>query len=144
MTSESALPLPCGPADDGSDAPFWQGLREGRLVLPQCALCQEWREPGRLLCAGCWSFETQWSQVRPMGHVFTWIRSRRDFMDDLDVVAPYDTALVQLADVPVRLLGLVVDDVTTDIAIGQKLRGRVENPPNAEWPVLRWARDEAR
>lgn len=142
--SPTTLPLPCGPAPDGNDAAYWDGLREGRLLLPRCSGCGTWREPGRLLCAQCWSFESDWVEVAARGRVFTWIRSHRDFMDDLDVLAPYDTLLVQLDDVPVRLLGLLRDDVLADPVIGEQVVGEFEQPGNAEWPVLRWSREEAR
>lgn len=141
--SGSTLPLPCGPAGDGNDAAFWEGLRDGRLLLPRCAACQAWREPGRVICADCWSFDTKWDEVAPRGEIFTWCRSQRDFMDDLDVRAPYETLVVALDDVPVRLLGLLTDDVAEPPAIGQRVTGRIEQPANAAWPVLRWAREGA-
>ncbi|CAM3417494.1 zinc ribbon domain-containing protein [Nocardioides dubius] len=140
--SGSTLPLPCGPAADGNDAAFWEGLRDGRLVLPRCTACGTWREPGRVICAECWSFASEWAGVSARGRVFTWCRSQRDFMDDLDVLAPYDTVVVALDDVPVRLLGLLVDDVEEAPAIGQVVVGAIVQPANAAWPVLRWARTE--
>lgn len=127
--------LPCGPDADGHDRPYWEGLREGRVVLPRCGDCDAWLPLGRVLCDSCWSFDVTWSQVEPVGEVFTWIRTHRDFMSELDVRAPYLGVLVQLDDVPLRLLGLFRGDA---VAIGDRVRGVVERPANAEWPVLRW------
>lgn len=138
--SGATLPLPCGPAADGNDSAFWEGLRESRLLLPRCTACQSWREPGRVICAECWSFDTEWAEVPARGEIFSWCRSQRDFMDDLDVRAPYDTLVVALDDAPVRLLGLLVDDVEARPAIGEAVTGRIEQPANAAWPVLRWTR----
>ncbi len=143
LRSPTQLPLPTGPAPDGNDAAYWEGLRDGRLVLPRCTACGSWRELGRTICADCWCFETEWAEVPAKGQIFTWARSQRDFMDDLDVLAPYDTVLVALDGVPVRLLGLLVDD-SAETAIGQRVVGRVEQPLNAAWPVLRWTREVAR
>lgn len=144
LPSPTELPLPAGPAVDGNDTAYWEGLRDGRLVLPRCTACGSWREPGRTICADCWSFETEWAEVPAVGQIFTWARSQRDFMDDIDVLAPYDTVLVALDGVPVRLLGLLVDDSSAGPAIGQRVAGRIERPRSAAWPVLRWAREEDR
>src|SRR3546814_6418969 len=62
--------LPTGPAPDGNDTDFWKSLRDGRLVLPRCADCGEWRALGRPICASCWSFATTWSEVDHAGTVF--------------------------------------------------------------------------
>ncbi|WP_110206963.1 Zn-ribbon domain-containing OB-fold protein [Nocardioides daejeonensis] len=139
--SSTTLPLPCGPASDEVDRPYWDGLRAGRLLLPRCSDCGAWREPGRILCDGCWSFAVDWAEVRAAGRIFTWIRSRRDFMDDLDVLAPYETVVVALDDVPVRLLGLLSDDAALEPEIGQAVAGWIDEPANAAWPVLRWTRE---
>jgi hypothetical protein len=128
--------LPCGPAPDGNDTRFWEGLREGRLLLPRCAACDQWRSPGRTLCSACWSFDVSWLEVQAGGTVYTWIRTHRDFMSELDVSAPYVTALVELDDAPVRLLGILSG--SGSVAIGDRVRGVFQQPPDAAWPVLRW------
>ena len=136
--TSDVLPLPCGPAPDGYDSPFWEGLAAGRLVLPRCGSCRAWRPPGHPICPGCWSFDVRWQEVRPVGSVFSWIRSHRDFMEELDVRAPYDTVLVALDDAPIRLLGLLVDGTGEPPAIGDRVTGTIEHPVNAAWPILRW------
>lgn len=141
MTLAAPEALPCGPAADGNDVPFWEGLREGRLVLPRCASCAEWRAPGRVLCSACWSLDTDWAEVAASGTVYTWIRSHRDFMSELDVPAPYTTVLVELDRAPVRLLGILRGDPASDPRVGERVVGVVERPENAAWPVLRWQRD---
>ncbi|WP_020661465.1 Zn-ribbon domain-containing OB-fold protein [Amycolatopsis benzoatilytica] len=133
----SAETLPAGPAPDGADLAFWEGLRAGRLKLPRCADCGTWRALGRPVCAECWSFDLAWEEVEPEGTVYTWIRSHRAFMSELDVETPYVTVLVELTGAPVRLLGILVD-ASGDPAIGDRVQGVIEQPANAEWPVLRW------
>lgn len=135
--SAEVEPYPCGPAPDDSDRRFWEGLREGRLVLPRCAECDRWRPPKHVMCAHCWSFATTWQEVRQQGVVHTWIRTHRDFMSELDVAAPYVTALVALDDAPLRLLGIVTG--ADGVAIGDRLVGTIVQPDTAAWPLLRWA-----
>ncbi|MGH3349816.1 MAG: Zn-ribbon domain-containing OB-fold protein [Nocardioides sp.] len=137
MTAATIEILPTGPAPDDSDRPFWEGLRSNQLMLPRCAACEQRRPLGRAMCAACWSFDTDWAPVDPTGTVHTWVRSARAFMSELDVPAPYVTVLVQLDDAPVRLLGLLLGDDLRP-AIGDPVTGVVQQPANAEWPVLRW------
>ncbi|MFE7226888.1 Zn-ribbon domain-containing OB-fold protein [Nocardioides sp. NPDC057577] len=137
MTAAATEILPTGPATDDSDRPFWEGLREDRLLLPRCGACGQWRALGRAMCSGCWSFRTEWSPVAPAGTVHTWVRSARAFMSELDVPVPYVTVLVQLDDVPVRLLGILLGEDPRP-AIGDRVTGVIQQPANAEWPVLRW------
>lgn len=137
MTAAAPETLPTGPAPDESDRPFWEGLRDNRLLLPRCAACGQWRPLGRAMCAACWSFDTDWAPVDPEGTVHTWVRSARAFMSELDVPVPYVTVLVRLDDAPVRLLGILLGEDPRP-AIGDRVTGVVQQPPNAEWPVLRW------
>lgn len=129
--------LPTGPSSDGHDRAFWESLRGGELRLPRCASCGIWRTVGRPLCASCWSFDSTWEPVRPVGTIFSWARSQRAFMSELDVDVPYVSIVVELADVPVRLLGLLVG-ATVEPAIGDPVIGEIQHPANADWPVLRW------
>jgi len=135
VTGADADRLPTGPAGDGIDAPFWEGLREGSLRLPHCTGCGSWRAPGRPLCAECHSFGTAWEAVEPRGTVYTWIRSHRAFVAELDVPTPYVTVLVELDQAPVRLLGILEAD---EAGIGLPVSGVIRQPENADWPVLRW------
>src|SRR3546814_12900769 len=88
--------LTTGPSLNGRDRDCWKSQRDGRLVLPGCADCGVWRALGRPFCASFWSFATTWSEVDPAGTVFSWIRSHRAFMSELDVDVPYVTVLVEL------------------------------------------------
>jgi uncharacterized OB-fold protein len=138
-----AGPLPCGPAADGVDRPYWEALREDRLVLPRCRSCSTWRELGRVLCNACWSFETDWADVAPTGSVFTWVRTHREFMPELGVPVPFVTVVVALDGAPLRLVGLLREETgAAEPVIGDRVAGVVEQPPSAAWPVLRWRRSE--
>ena len=136
MTAPALEPLPTGPAPDGNDVAFWEALRDNELALPRCTRCGTWREPGRILCTECHSFDTSWERVDARGTVYTWIRSHRSFVSELDVPAPYVTVLVELASVPVRLLGIL--EGSSEVRIGAEVVGVIRRPANATWPVLRW------
>lgn len=142
-TTDAALEqLPTGPGVDGTDLPYWEGLRSGVLTLPRCRACGTWRSLGRVLCPQCWAFETDWEAVPARGRIFSWARSQRAFISELDVPVPYVTALVELVSAPVRVLGILLDasgDASgADPAIGDTVTGVIVQPANAEYPVLRW------
>lgn len=142
MTATTPEVLPTGPAHDGNDLGFWEGLRAGALRLPRCSDCGTWRTVGRPVCAACWSFDSAWEPVRAAGTVFSWARSRRPFMSELDVEVPYVSIVVALDDVPVRLLGLLVGTDEAPV-IGDRVLGEIQHPANADWPVLRWRQEVA-
>jgi len=137
MAAADLEPYPCGPTPDGYDTEYWESLRSGRLVLPRCDACGQWRALGRSMCSGCWSTAIRWDQVAPSGTVFTWIRTHRDFMSELDLPAPYVTVLVELHEAPVRLLGILTAGGDS-VSIGAPVAGTFSQPDNAAWPVLRW------
>lgn len=140
MTGQVLEALPTGPSPDGHDLGFWEGLRAGELRLPRCSSCATWRTIGRPVCAQCWSFDSTWEMVPTHGTVYSWARSQRAFMSELDVDVPYVSVVVTLDDAPVRLLGLLVD-ADGHPAIGDRVAGEIQHPANAEWPVLRWRAD---
>jgi len=42
---------------DHDTAAYWEGLREGKLVLCRCKQCETWIHPPRGRCPECWSDE---------------------------------------------------------------------------------------
>lgn len=134
------LAIPCGPADDRFDAPYWEGLRSGELRVQRCTGCRTWLWGPRRMCPECNGFELGWESVPAAGTVYTWCRTHHPYMEEFAELAPYTTVVVELPQAGgVRLLGLLTGDVQ-DVRIGDALTGHVERPANAEWPLLRWRR----
>ncbi len=50
---------------DGLSAPYWAGLREGRLLMQRCAHCQTWQFGPEWLCHRCHAFDPPWVEVEP-------------------------------------------------------------------------------
>ena len=69
-------------------------------------------------------------------------RSRRELGGADGLGTPFVTALVTLADAPVRLLGVVEGDEIA-LRIGAKATGRVGRTPfgEAAIPAIRWSLD---
>lgn len=136
-------PYPCGPAEDGLDTAYWQGLREGELRIQRCASCKTWLWGPRRICGHCHSFDLTWEAVTATGTVYTWSRSWYPYMSELADLLPYVTVLVELPQAGnVRVLGILTGDAD-EVRIGEEVVGHIEQPATAAWPVLRWRKASA-
>ena len=129
-----------GPAEDGSDLPFWEALRNRELRLPQCDECGNWVWPYRPICPCCHSFGRTWSSVALTGTIFSWIRTWLPFAPAFTGHLPFVTLVVELPQAgDRRLLGVLLDADGVEPRIGQPVVGEIEAPEDPDgWPVLRW------
>lgn len=143
MSQTPTLDLPWGPAADGLDRPYWEGLAEGELRLQHCGHCSAWIWGPQWICATCHTFDPGWEAVEAVGTVYSWARSHYPFIGELADRVPYVTVLVELPGAGNRrVLGLLVDDEPENVRIGDQVVGHIELDPGATWPLLRWRRAE--
>lgn len=129
---------PCGPSESGLDTPHWDGLRRGELLAQQCVACSEWLWGARAICSTCHSFGLEWRPVPTIARVYTWCRTHFPYMSELADLLPYTTVLAEIPEAGgIRMLGLLAGD-NRPVAIGDEVTAVIEQPANAEWPVLRW------
>lgn len=123
----------------GAEAPYWEGLAEGRLVLQRCSGCGRWNWPAVWRCGECGSWDHEWVEREPRGSIFAWTRTHHRFAGTEGLELPYVTALVTLADVPVRLQGLL--EGNGDVRIGAAVTGRIDSTAfgDARIPSIRWS-----
>lgn len=128
------------PSPDGLDAPHWQGLRDGLLMLQRCSQCARWIWAPRPLCPGCHCFDLGWEQVEPEGRIYSWTRTWQAFSPETTGHLPYTAVLVELPDAGgCRVLGVLDEPDAVHPVIGAPVSGVVAAPPDdAHWPVLRW------
>ncbi len=137
--------FPWGPASDGVDTPYWDGLIEGELRMQRCTACRAWIWGPQWLCPHCHTFDPGWEPVEPTGTVYSWSRSWYPFISELPVALPYVTVLVELPEAGNRrVLGILHEsDADTTIRIGDPVSGLFVRDPGATWPLLRWTADAA-
>ncbi|WP_328586853.1 Zn-ribbon domain-containing OB-fold protein [Mycolicibacterium novocastrense] len=132
-----------GPGEDGLDAPHWEGLRDGRLLLQRCLNCATWVWSPRPICPSCHGFEMIWEPVDPVGAIYSWTRTWQPFTRESTGHLPYVVVLVELpAAGSKRVLGVLANADGATPAIGASVRGVIEQPPDDEhWPLVRWHLD---
>ena len=60
------------PRPSARSQPFWDGCREGRLVLPRCAACGAPALRAFAVCAECSATEVLWQESAGRGTLYSW------------------------------------------------------------------------
>lgn len=86
---------------------YWEGARQGRLVLQRCTRCGTVRHYPRLMCAACQSMGTEPLLATGRGTVHSWTISHHPFAPEFADQVPYTLLTVDL-DEGVRALGRLI------------------------------------
>jgi uncharacterized OB-fold protein len=103
-----ALPIPTPETQ-----PYWDGAREGKLMLPWCADCGQPHFHPRAICPHCGGAALQWRQASGRGRLHTYVinhKSAKGFEDRV----PYVIAVVELEEGPRLLTNIEIDDPTPE------------------------------
>ena len=99
------------PSVDADDQYFWDGVREHRLLLQQCAACGTLRHPPVPMCGVCHSTDWTTGEAQGTGTVHSWVVSKPPS-------APTDpgriVVLVELRE-GLRMVGNLVDVEQSDV-----------------------------
>jgi hypothetical protein len=83
---------------------YWDGAREGRLVLQRCGGCGLIRHYPQVLCPACRSFTVEHVEATRRGTVHSWTVSHHAFSPELRDQVPYVLLTVDMEE-GVRVLG---------------------------------------
>jgi uncharacterized OB-fold protein len=127
MTDELALPEYKKPLPVLTDEnrPFWDGAREGRLRMQQCASCGHIRFPISHVCPDCLSYDFAWKDLSGRGEVFAYIVYHKAYNKAFAADLPYNVALVQLEEGP-RMYSNIVGCANDAVKVGDKLEAVFE------------------
>ncbi len=109
-------PLPIITPDNAS---FWEGCRNGQLLLQRCTACAAWRYPPAPVCPRCASTVAAWTLTSHTGQVHSFVIYRRAFHPAYVAEVPYAVALVEL-DEGARMLFRIVDCPPETLTIGAR------------------------
>ena len=78
--------------------PYWDGLKERRLLLQQCSDCGRVRHYPRPMCASCHSLQVQWIEASRRGRLYSWTEVHHPFVPGFRDEIPYVMATVELEE----------------------------------------------
>ena len=78
--------------------PYWDGLKERRLLLQQCGNCGLVRHYPRPMCDACHSLQVQWIESSRRGRLYSWTEVHHPFVPGFREEIPYVMATVELAE----------------------------------------------
>ena len=136
----AGLPAPFLDAE-GLSAPFWDGLRAGRLRVQRCTHCGTWQFGPEWICHRCLRFELAWVEVEPEGRIYSWERVWHPVHPALKAHGPYIVVLVELPDAGnVRMLGNLLGDPHQEVKIGAEVQAVFEPHDDASPPftLVQW------
>ncbi|MDE0693333.1 MAG: Zn-ribbon domain-containing OB-fold protein [Gammaproteobacteria bacterium] len=112
------LPLP-QPSEES--APFWDALKERRLMLQKCAVCGAISHPPRAKCGSCGAMEFVWQASEGVGEVHSYVITHQAVHPALTGYTPFATVEVALAE-GVRMTSNLIDTPPEQVAIGQPVQ----------------------
>lgn len=132
--------LPAPLDEEGVNAPYWNGLRDGVLRVQRCA-CGQWQFGGEHLCHRCHAWDPPWVEVQPRGTIYSWERVWHAAHPVLKGHGPYLAVIVELPQAGgLRMLGNLLGDPMQDVIIGAAVEGVFEHHPHNDPPysLLQW------
>ena len=116
-----SLPAPA-PTVTPETRTFWEGTKQGKIMLPRCNACQTVIWYPRLFCPNCSSFDISWFQATGRGTIYSFTINRRanenaDYRD----ASPYVLAYVDLEEGP-RIMTNIVDCEPDSVRVGQQVQ----------------------
>jgi uncharacterized OB-fold protein len=112
--SDVAKPLPRVTPDT---QPFWDALREHRLVLPFCVDCGQPHLPPGPVCPLCFAERLEWRAASGRGQVSTWTVVHKAWFPAFARDVPYNVVQVELDEGP-RVTASVVGLPNDRLAVG--------------------------
>jgi uncharacterized OB-fold protein len=126
------------PAPDETSAPFWDGARDGRLVVQRCAACERYQYPPDVACVHCQATELVPTEVSGRGVLWSFAVVDRAFHAGFVEAVPYVVALVELDEQPgLRLVTNVVDASPDELEVGMAVRVTFEARGDVALPQFR-------
>lgn len=92
--------------------PYWEGARDGKLMIPKCRACQKPFMYPRVMCPHCGARDVTWIQASGRGKLFSFEIAHQILNKAFKVKTPVVLAMVELDEGPRLLTNLV--NVTPD------------------------------
>jgi uncharacterized OB-fold protein len=117
MSGPSAVPRFDQPLIEDESRPFWDGLREGRLLIKHCTACGAFHYYPRPFCPSCWSDDVEWYEASGRATVYTYSTVYVNDLPPFGPQVPYVAAVVELEEGP-RMMTRLVECTKDEITLG--------------------------
>src|SRR5437763_16738003 len=112
MLAERPVPLP----NEDTEA-YWEACARKELVVPRCSACGHWFLPPARVCPACLSLDVAFAKASGRAKVYTFIVVHRPLHPAFYEEAPFNVAIVELAEGP-RMHTRIVGAKPEDLRIG--------------------------
>ncbi len=121
MAYDKPLPNP-----DETTQPFFDGLKEHKLLLQYFPSADHYQFPYSDRCYKDWSTDWEWKESTGNGEVYTWVRMHQLYHPSWKAEIPYTLAVVQLDEGP-RMNTNLVNVPVEDIHVGMRVKIHFED-----------------
>lgn len=108
------------PVPSPESQPYWDGLREHKLLTPRCDACESYWFPPALLCPRCNSAKWTWTAVSGRGRIFSYVVYHRVYHPGFADEVPYAVAVIELDEGPrliSNVIGVAPDKLVCDMKV---------------------------
>lgn len=106
-------------------AAYWEGLRNGKIVLQKCGDCGEWTHPPGPQCTSCLSANRTYVALSGRGTIYTYTVTHRAMHPEFKKDAPYIIVYVQLEE-GLKLASWLTGIDPREVKIGMKVQAWFE------------------
>ncbi len=110
------------PVENQDNAHYWQGLRDGKLLIQRCTSCNTLRHPPQPMCERCQSL--QWDSIEASGKGTVYSYTTMYYPEIPPFDYPNTIVLVDLAE-GVRLVSQLLNCKPEDVKIGMKVEMKI-------------------
>ena len=130
-------PRPVPEPDDASSF-FWEGAKQGRLLVQHCDACDLYQYPPDVVCIHCQSSELTPAQVSGRGTLYTFSVVDRAFLAGFVDALPYVVGLVELEEqAGLKILTNIVEAERKSLRVGMPLEVVFEERGDVVLPQFR-------
>ena len=116
-TTEYKKPIPV-PSKESQ--PYWDGLRDGKLLMQHCSSCKGYWFPPSLLCPHCNAATWAWTETKGRGRIFSYVVYHRVYHQAFAGDLPYAVAVIELDEGPrmySNVIGIAPDKLVCDMKV---------------------------
>jgi hypothetical protein len=105
------------PQPDAESEPYFEALKDRRLVIQRCTACGALSHPPRAMCRACRATDFDWQEMSGKGEVYSYVVTHQAVHPALSGYTPMATVEVELAEGP-HITSNLIDVPPQAIEIG--------------------------